>query len=159
MSTVTNERRTPKWAWRGAHRGAGITTLAREFGGADLGMTSTPSLPILVVCRCSISGLIAAQHLAASELSESPTWKCLGLVIVADGPGRLHKPVSELAALVAGGYPAQWSIPWVESWRVQPMMTMSATALSNITQTNSRLILGHRAPRRMANLLSRPFIQ
>ena len=28
---------SPKWAWRGAHSGAGVTTLARELGGADLG--------------------------------------------------------------------------------------------------------------------------
>jgi hypothetical protein len=109
--------RRPKWAWRGAHTGSGVTTLARELGGADLGLTSTTSMPTLVVCRCSADGLIAAQRLAASELTGTPTWTCLGLVVVADGPGPLTKPLEELAALIAGGYPNHWPIPWVESWR------------------------------------------
>src|ERR1039458_901944 len=48
----------PRWAWRGAHPGAGVTTLARELGGADVGMAATGAvtraatgaLPVLVVC-------------------------------------------------------------------------------------------------------------
>jgi len=64
----------------GAHTGSGVTTLARELGGADLGLKSTTSMPTLVVCRCSADGLIAAQRLAASELTGTPTWTCLGLV-------------------------------------------------------------------------------
>jgi hypothetical protein len=111
---------SPKWAWRGAHSGAGVTTLARELGGADLGTTSRTGLPTLVVCRSSADGLIAAQHLAAGELCGTPTWTCLGLVVVADGPGPLAKPLAELAALILGGYPDHWPIPWMESWRTHP---------------------------------------
>src|ERR1035438_6113324 len=29
-----------RWGWRGAHPGAGVTTLARELGGADLGLSN-----------------------------------------------------------------------------------------------------------------------
>jgi hypothetical protein len=111
---------SPKWAWRGAHSGAGVTTLAREFGGADLGLSSMTGLPTLVVCRSSADGLIAAQHLAAGELCGTPTWTCLGLVVVADGPGSLAQPLAELAALILGGYPDHWPIPWMESWRTLP---------------------------------------
>ena len=111
---------SPKWAWRGAHSGAGVTTLARELGGADLGLSSRTGLPTLVVCRSSADGLIAAQRLASSELAGAPTWTCLGLVVVADGPGPLAKPLAELAALVLGGYPDHWPIPWMESWRTLP---------------------------------------
>jgi hypothetical protein len=111
---------SPKWAWRGAHPGAGVTTLARELGGADLGTTSMTGLPTLVVCRSSADGLIAAQRLAAGELCGAPTWTCLGLVVVADGPGPLAKPLAELAALILGGYPDHWPIPWMESWRTHP---------------------------------------
>jgi hypothetical protein len=110
-----------RWGWRGAHPGAGVTTLARELGGADLGMSNVANLPILVVCRSSADGLVAAQRLAAHELSETPSWHCLGLVVVADDRGPLAKALAELAALVAGGYPAHWPIPWVESWRTQPV--------------------------------------
>jgi hypothetical protein len=111
---------SPKWAWRGAHSGAGVTTLARELGGADLGLSGMTGLPTLVVCRSSADGLIAAQRLASSELAEAPTWTCLGLVVVADGPGSLVKPLAELAALILGGYPDHWPIPWMESWRTHP---------------------------------------
>lgn len=111
----------PRWAWRGAHPGAGVTTLARELGGADVGMVATRAatmaLPVLVVCRSSETGLIAAQRLAANELAGTPTWTCLGLVVVAAGPSQVTKPVAELAALITGGYPAWWPIPWMESWR------------------------------------------
>ena len=111
----------PRWAWRGAHPGAGVTTLARELGGADVGMaatgTATMALPVLVVCRSSETGLIAAQRLAANELAGTPTWTCLGLVVVAAGPSHVTKPVAELVALITGGYPAWWPIPWMESWR------------------------------------------
>ncbi len=109
-----------KWAWRGAHSGAGVTTLARELGGADLGLSGTTGLPTLVVCRSSADGLIAAQRLASSELAGAPTWTCLGLVVVADAPGPLAKPLAELAALVLGGYPDYRPIPWMESWRTHP---------------------------------------
>jgi hypothetical protein len=119
---------SPKWAWRGAHAGAGVTTLAREFGGAELGLSSRTGLPTLVVCRSSADGLIAAQHIAAGELCGTPTWTCLGLVVVADGPGPLAKPLAELAALIIGGYPEHWPIPWMESWRTQPSSPWSTVA-------------------------------
>jgi len=111
----------PRWAWRAAHPGAGVTTLARELGGADVGMAATGAatmaLPVLVVCRSSETGLIAAQRLAANELAGTPMWTCLGLVVVAAGPSQVTKPVAELTALITGGYPAWWPIPWMESWR------------------------------------------
>ena len=119
---------SPKWAWRGAHSGAGVTTLARELGGADLGMTSRTGLPTLVVCRSSADGLIAAQHLAAGELCGTPTWTCLGLVVVADGPGSLAQPLAELAALILGGYPDHWPIPWMESWLTPPSSSWPTVA-------------------------------
>jgi len=131
-----------RWGWRGAHPGAGVTTLARELGGADLGMSNVANLPILVVCRSSADGLVAAQRLAAHELSETPSWHCLGLVVVADDRGPLAKALAELAALVAGGYPAHWPIPWVESWRTQPMLTQSVAR-----PTTKRP--AHAAPRRL----------
>ena len=111
---------SPRWAWRGAHSGAGVTTLARELGGADHGLSNRTGLPTLVVCRFTADGLMAAQGLAARELAGFPTWTCLGLVVVAEHPGHLTKPLAELAALVAGGFPDHWSIPWVESWRTAP---------------------------------------
>jgi hypothetical protein len=109
-------------------------------------MSNVANLPILVVCRSSADGLIAAQRLAAHELSETPSWHCLGLVVVADDRGPLAKALAELAALVAGGYPNHWPIPWVESWRTQPTMTQRTT-----TQPTGP----HRASAHAPRLLSR----
>lgn len=41
----------------------------------------------------------------------------LGLVLVADAPGRLPKPLRDLMKIISGGYPRTWYVPWVESWR------------------------------------------
>jgi hypothetical protein len=42
----------------------------------------------------------------------------MGLVLVADAPGRLPKPLAELKHLVSGGYSKVWEVPWVEAWRL-----------------------------------------
>jgi hypothetical protein len=138
-----------RWGWRGAHPGAGVTTLARELGGADLGMSNVANLPILVVCRSSADGLIAAQRLAAHELSGTPSWHCLGLVVVADDHHPLSRQLAELAALVTGGYPNHWPIPWVESWRTQPTMTQPTMA----PPTGPHRASAH-APRRLSRHLA-----
>ena len=44
--------------------------------------------------------------------------RVVGLVLVADAPGRLPKALAELSHLVAGGYPKVWLVPWVEAWRL-----------------------------------------
>ena len=112
----------PKWGWRGAHPGAGVTTLAEHLGGADLGVGlpaprhPLATLPTLVVCRSSFDGLVAAQQLAATELSRPDRWSCVGLVVVADSSVPQVGAELELVALVAGGYPAHWTIPWMEVW-------------------------------------------
>jgi hypothetical protein len=49
-------------------------------------------------------------------------------VVVADGPGPLVNPLAELAALILGGYPDHWPIPWMESWRTHPSSAWSTDA-------------------------------
>lgn len=113
--------------WLGVHGGAGESTLARLVpGGRPAGhawprppaTTRTPTR-VLLVARSHASGLGAAQkaatHWAAGGLADV---HLLGLVIVADAPGRLPRPLRELAALIAGGVPRTWHLPWVEDWRL-----------------------------------------
>ncbi|MCU1516231.1 MAG: hypothetical protein JWQ75_952, partial [Pseudarthrobacter sp.] len=38
--------------------------------------------------------------------------------VLADAPGKLPKPLREFAALIGGGAPRLWMLPWVESWRL-----------------------------------------
>jgi len=113
--------------WLGVHGGAGESTLARLLVGSRSAEHAWPRPPattyvptrVALVARSHASGLRAAQkaatHWAAGAL---PDVELLGLVVVADAPGRLPKPLRELAALVSGGVPQTWHVPWIESWRL-----------------------------------------
>ncbi|UKA73314.1 hypothetical protein LFT49_21165, partial (plasmid) [Arthrobacter sp. FW306-06-A] len=35
-----------------------------------------------------------------------------------DAPGKLPKALRDFAALIGGGAPRLWMLPWVESWRL-----------------------------------------
>ena len=70
---------------------------------------------VVLVTRSSAAGLRATQNAARQWASGAvPPVELLGLVIVADAPGRLPRPLRELAALVAGGVPRTWHLPWVD---------------------------------------------
>ncbi len=53
--------------------------------------------------------------------------RVVGLALVADAPGRLPKPLTELCHLVAGGYARVWDVPWVEAWRLGDTPTLANT--------------------------------
>jgi hypothetical protein len=42
----------------------------------------------------------------------------LGVVFVADAPGRLPKPLRPRLELVACGAPRSWELPWADAWRL-----------------------------------------
>lgn len=110
----------------GVHGGAGESTLAALVPGWRAAAHSWPKVPagdtpapLILVARSSAVGLRAAQNAARQWASGSvPPVELLGLVIVADAPGRLPRPLRDLAALVSGGVPRTWHLPWVESWRL-----------------------------------------
>ena len=114
--------------WLSAHGGSGVTTLQAATG---LGGDNTYLLPVaeglcpvlmLVVARTHAHGLLCAQQLAVQAASSddlaSATYHLAGLVLVADAPGKLPKPLAELAHLISGGYPRTWRVPYVEAWRL-----------------------------------------
>ena len=43
--------------------------------------------------------------------------RVLGLVTVADAPGKPPAQIRKLMKLVAAAAPAAWHLPWVEQWR------------------------------------------
>lgn len=111
----------------GVHGGAGETTLARLIPGARsagrawprLPATSYTRTPVLLVARSHVAGLEAARRAATHWASGAVgDVDLLGLVIVADAPGRLPRPLRDLAAHVAGAPPRTWRMPWVEAWRL-----------------------------------------
>lgn len=114
----------PLWVV-GAHGGAGESSLAalvpgwRATGHAWPVVAEQPSPPVVVVARTHARGLEAARaaavHWASGGVDDV---QLVGLVLVADVPGKLPKPLKDLAAHVSGGFPRVWSVPWVEAWRL-----------------------------------------
>jgi hypothetical protein len=86
------------------------------------------------VARTTAAGLHAAQQLTRQWATGSLDVELVGLVLIADARGRLPRALRELAALVAGGAPELWELPWVEAWRTeQPSLATAPRAIVNFT--------------------------
>lgn len=107
----------------GAHGGAGETTLAHLLEGTATRHrwpNTHPEPPVLLVARTHANGLAAAQlAMRAWAAAETPLIRLLGLVLVADAPGRLPKPLADRAEVLRGGVPHMWHVPWVDAYRLQ----------------------------------------
>lgn len=111
--------------WLGTHGGAGESSLAALVDDWAEAEHSWPrpadggTANVVLVARTSMKGLRSAQAAATQWASGlvSET-NVLGLVLVADAPGKLPRPLRDFARLVSGGVPRTWSIPWIDSWRM-----------------------------------------
>ncbi len=128
--------------WVGAHGGAGESTLEELFSGSraadhtwPLTGADRPPARVVVVARTHARGLKAAQTAIREWAAGDVEVLLLGLVLVADAPGRLPGGLRRLADLIAGGAPAVWSLPWVETWRVGEL-----PAASNAPKVAGRLL-------------------
>lgn len=138
------------WWWIGCHGGAGATTLHHEIpGGVDPGVRAWPVRPegrpanVVLVARTHARGLTAAQAIARQwAAGQSGGAVLLGLVAVADAPGRLPKSLSGALRFVAGGVPRLWRIPWVEDWRAgaSALGGPSTRATSQLAADLARLV-------------------
>lgn len=113
----------PAWWWLGVHGGAGVSTLEQAVpGGRDAGRAwpgAEVPQPVVLVARSGAGGLRAAQNAARQWASQMVTGvELLGLVVVADAPGRRPRALRDLVRLVSGAVPRLWEIPWVEPWRL-----------------------------------------
>lgn len=114
------------WWWVGCHGGAGASTLSAAVpGGAEPGEPKWPvhttpcRVRVLLVARTHARGLHAAQEAATQWASGAvPHVDLLGLVAVADAPGKLPRPLRDALRFVAGGVPRLWHVPWIEAWRL-----------------------------------------
>jgi hypothetical protein len=126
------DQRLPKFAipaadtlwWVGVHGGAGETTMSHLLPGTRAAGHRWPippppiPTPVVLVARTHGSGLRAAQRAAiewASGVVQGVA--VLGLVLIADAPGRLPRVLDDFADIVGGGVPRVWDIPWIEEWR------------------------------------------
>lgn len=114
----------------GAHGGAGATTLAASD--PELFFESRAAWPstqyeqaCILVARTSAQGLYAAQTaLQQWAAAETPSVDLLGLVLIADAPGKLPKPLKELVQVIAGGAPRTWHLPWDPAMRLDAENTL-----------------------------------
>ena len=111
--------------WLGAHGGAGESTLEELFSGSraadhrwPLAGADVAPARVVLVARTHARGLSAAQSAAREWAAGDARVLLLGLVLIADSPGRLPHGLRRLGDLIAGGVPALWSLPWIEAWRV-----------------------------------------
>ena len=121
---VAPGEQTAVW-WLGAHGGAGESTLEELFCGSraaghawPLAAIGEPPVRTVLVARTHAHGLQAAQRAIREWAAGDVPVLLLGLVLIADAPGRLPHALRQLAELIAGGVPVVWSLPWIEAWRV-----------------------------------------
>jgi hypothetical protein len=98
---------------------------------------------VLLVARSHASGLSAAQAAARQwAAGVLPNVRLLGLVVVADAPGKLPKPLKDLLRLISGGVPRTWELPWVEALRLgdPPDQVKLPSAYTRLTQDLNRIV-------------------
>lgn len=124
LPVITHPQRAAVW-WLGVHGGAGESSLSQLVSGSAAAGHAWPTTPghaparVVLVARSNMRGLRAAQAAATQWASGLvPGVDVLGLVIVADAPGRLPRPLRDFAHLVGGGVPRTWTVPWIEAWRL-----------------------------------------
>jgi len=120
---LRDEEQAAVW-WLGAHGGAGESTLQELFSGSraadhswPLTAADLPPARVVLVARTHAHGLRCAQGAIREWAAGDAQVLLLGLVLLADAPGRLPHRLRQLADLIAGGVPAVWSLPWIEAWR------------------------------------------
>lgn len=110
--------------WLGVHGGAGESTLEELFSGSraaghawPLGGTDADRPRVVLVARTNARGLRCTQNAIRDYAGAGLAVRLVGLVLIADAPGRLPRALRDLAALTAGGVARVWWLPWVEAWR------------------------------------------
>jgi hypothetical protein len=112
-----------RFAWVATHGGAGTTTLAGVFGGHDTGRNwprpdAGEPASVLLVGRTHATGLEALVHtIEVFRRGEAPPGLDLdAVVLVADAPGRLPRPLAQRAKLIDSMIDV-YRVPWVPAWR------------------------------------------
>jgi hypothetical protein len=134
LPTATFQAAAPLW-WVGTHGGAGESSLASLVPGWRASGHAWPSVPsdrerakTVLVARSNVHGLLRAQSAATQWAAGlAPCADVVGLVVVADAPGRMPRPLRDLAQLVGGGVPHVWHVPWIEAWRLGEPVSLAGS--------------------------------
>lgn len=159
---IGNPFLTDSWFLLAAHGGAGASMLARLSAaiaeqeqdrggvGVDAGqLWPDPTLErtgaVVVVSRTTVSGLTKARDLAAQYLAGAapPGTALLGVVLVADQPGKLPAPIATSVGLLDGAFARTWHVPYVPQYRLigptstPPVHPLIADVLTDIRAASS----------------------
>ncbi len=128
-----------RFSWVGTHGGAGVSTLAAVYGGHDSGRSwPGPGGPpsVLLVARTHAAGLdTVAGAVEIFRRGQAPPGLDLdGVVLVADAPGRLPRPLAQRVKSLEAVIDV-YRVPWVPSWRLgelghPPRETQALTRLT-----------------------------
>ena len=131
-----------------ARHAAARTRAPPATSGRCRSSTTGAAANVVLVARTHASGLKAAQEALRDWAAGDLPVKLLGLVLIADAPGRLPKPLRDLAQLVAGGAPTVWRIPWHEPWRRgEPVEPVEApAAIRSLLEELEELVPTVRSP-------------
>lgn len=128
----------PELFWIGAHGGAGETVLTaatQNTAGTDHRWPSPdptgPRARAVLLARTHAAGLAIAKA-ALKEWNEGGAGHCdlLGLLLLADAPGRYPKELKYELAMTKGAAPRKprsnnpqvWELDWIPEWRTrQPL--------------------------------------
>lgn len=141
LPVVEQTSTAPLWIV-GAHGGSGETSLAAanptwRAAGHCWPKSGDESTSVVLVARSSVTGLQAARRAAIQwAAGEASPVELLGLVVMADAPGRLPRSLRDLLQLVGGGVPRLWRIPWIDAWRVEsaPFSEVHPTLKHTVTE-------------------------
>ncbi|MGC4769036.1 DUF6668 family protein [Micromonospora sp. DT44] len=110
--------------WIAAHGGAGTTTLTRMLGGIDLGCRWPDAAlgepaKVMLVARTNAEGMGAAGRAlnALREGRHPAAMRLIGLVLVADAPGRLPLALARRIRVLRSIAPVH-RVPWMPAWRL-----------------------------------------
>lgn len=111
-----------RFSWVGLHGGAGVSTLAAVYGGHDSGRAwpgAGGPRSVLFVARTHAAGLdCVVPAVEAFRSGEAPRGLDLeAVVLVADAPGRLPRPLARRIRLIESVIDV-YRVPWVPEWRV-----------------------------------------
>ncbi|MFI6038710.1 DUF6668 family protein [Streptomyces sp. NPDC051315] len=144
--SVAASAATPRrFSWLATHGGAGTSTLATVYGGHDCGRDwPGPDAPVsvLLVARTHATGLESAlRALEVFRRGQAPPGLDLdAVVLVADAPGRLPRPLVQRVRLIESVIDV-YRVPWVTSWRLGDLSGAPPRAtepLSRLTGASTR---------------------
>lgn len=110
--------------WLGAHGGCGESTLATLLADSRAAEHAWPDVlgepaAVVLVARANAHGLERSQTAAAQwAAGATPSVRLLGLVLIADAPGRAPAPLQTWMKVLSGGVPRVWHLPWSEPLRL-----------------------------------------